>query len=183
MENNILDEDFNFGKQQNLFDKETIKNINLTKIDLNEAIEQVKYGRGACIALIVFATLALIITLSTSSDEELRLGTMFQSGLIYLVYFGCIFGIRYNAKAALIVGFTFYTLLMILDILFDPTSVFSGILIKGLILFFLGKGVAAAFKVEKLTQRLSALGVPGSELVLIKQLKDLPMTPHQSAGK
>ena len=183
MENNILDEDFNFGNQQNSFDKETIKNINLTKINLNEAISHLRFGRGACIALIVFTTFGLVMTLVNSSDEDLRLGMMFQSGLTYLIYLSCIFGLRYNAKAAMIVAFTFYALLIILDGVFDPNSLFRGLLMKGFFLFFLGRAIAAAFKVDQLTQKLSTLGVTSTELALIKQLKDLPRTEHRSEGR
>ncbi|MEM9823870.1 MAG: hypothetical protein AAF985_22490 [Bacteroidota bacterium] len=180
MENNILDEDFNTGNQQNDFNKETVKNINLAKIDLNEAIKQIKYGQGAFIILLFFTTVALVSTLSNSDDEELRFGMIFQSVIMYAIYIACLLGSYYNVKVAMTTGFSAYALLLLLDVILEPSSLFSGIIIKILMLSFMGQAVRAAFKIDGLLQKLAALGVPSAELQRIKQLKDLPRTQHQS---
>ena len=180
MNENILDGDFNIENPENDFDKETIKNINLTKIELNEAIHHVRQGRGAFIALIVLPLLALLILLANDPDFETMLGQIIQTGFLVVVYVSCLFGIRYNAKASLIIGFTIYALLIILDGLLDPRSLFEGILIKFFILFFMARGILAAFNIDKLLQKLSTLGVPSQELALVKQLKKLERTKHHS---
>lgn len=169
MLNDILDDQLDFNNSN--FNEETITKINLLKIDANEYVKQIKSGRTTLYVLCGITVLGAIIGATAGNDYDVSDSEVLIEGAILLVIYGiCAVFIKKNPSVALLIALIVYILIILLSAIIDPESLISGILMKGLILFYIGRGVNAAFLLKKVIQKLRKLGISDKEL---NQLKDL----------
>ncbi len=173
MDNQILDEGFNQNEEYYEMDPEQLKRINLEKIELNANIKDVKNARVALIVLTCFAFLGAIINLGTNPYNVPVAEILIESAIIFLIYLACAIGVRYNPRVAITTGIAFYLLVIMLSAFVEASSILSGIIVKLIIIYYLGKGVQAAFSFNKNIDKLFRMGVPTRELDRAKELIEL----------
>jgi len=178
MENEILDDQLDFKSKP--IDQSKIKEINLIKIEANELISFVKGGRAALLALsglVVFGTIySLYVDLYGASPAEV----IMEGVVLMIIYLICAWGVTKNAKASFLTALGVYLLMQLLIILIAAGSVFSGILLKVIIIFYLGRALHAAFGLDKLYRKLISLGVSSDEIHNAKLLIDFPKTTYNA---
>lgn len=163
----ILDEGFQNPDKNSFQDKKTVQAINAIKVHLNEDIKNVKNAR---IAVMVLAGLALlsvfvnIFTLGFSMD-------IFLEGLItVLIYTVCAVGVQHNSKVALLVAFSIFILIWLLTTLVDFSYLYRGFILKGIMLYYFGKGISSAFGMKEKIDQLYTLGLSMEEIERAKSL-------------
>ena len=178
MSEEILDEGFNIDENKIEFDKKTITQINLTKIDVNENIKHVKNARITLFVLSILALLSIIISYFYNPYDVSIIEVMIESLLFASIYAACAVGVKFNSRTALIIGLSVYILIQLLYIFVDVKTLFSGLLIKMIIIYFLVKGISASFKLKKDLEKLFRLGVPLHEIEMVKRLEKVEKTPR-----
>ena len=178
MSDQILDEELFENNQP--FDEETVLQINRIKGNLNEDTKNVRHARTALIVLIVFTVLGIII--GAVSHESIS-DVLIEGLITIIIYTACAIGVLYNPRAALITGLSVYILLWMLYVLVDPAYLIKGLIFKGVIIYFLAKGINVAFNMKKATDRLFQLGASLDEIERAKSLEPLPRTLNNPKSK
>jgi len=178
MLNDILDDqlDFNSGE----LDTKTITEINLLKIDANQCVKQIKEGRNALILLSFLTMLGSIISMVRGSEFGNSSEIIIEGIILVTIYAVCAAFVKKNPRASLLTAFIIYILIILLSALVDPSTIISGILIKGLVIYFLLKGINAAFNLKKIIQKLRRLGISDKELKYLKNLEIILKTKRVS---
>ena len=176
MSDQILDEGFSGGKTE--LSEESISQINLTKIDINENIKHIKNGRTALIVLGVFAIISIAIGSFYNPYEASFMEIIIEAGILAAIYAGCAIGVKFNPRNALIIGFSFYMLVQLLYLFVDATTLYKGLIVKIIIIYFLVKAMSASFQYRKDLEKLYRLGVPMNEIEMAKNLETIPKTPR-----
>lgn len=178
MHKDILDDQLDFHSGD--FDNKTIAQINLLKIDANECVKHIQEGRKTLFGLCVLTILGIFISIGLgneyATDSEIIL-----EGLILLgIYGSCALLVSKNPRVTLLIAFIVYVLMILLTAIVDVESIFSGIIIKALIFFFVGRAIISAFKLQKIVAKLRRLGVSRQELSPLKKLGTLIRTKRKT---
>jgi len=175
MENKILDENFDPGNYRRGQERITIAQINNIKIYVNAKIRDVKTGRGTLIVMGVFLVLASTFNIFINNEEI----TITDTGVALfkaLVYIACAIGISTNPRFSLIFGLFFFFLIQVYYAFIDVNMIFTSLIVKIPIVYFLFNGIIASIKLVEKSGELLLIGVPASEIELIKKLKEVPRT-------
>lgn len=147
----ILDDDFRVHSKD---EQAEIKGL---KFEIKGLLEKdIKNGKTTFIVLAVFSLFGVALTLynDMSAAEvviEYILLTAFY--LVLAIY------TTEHPKFVFITGLILYSILQIFALIIDPTNIASGILFKGIIIYYLFKALQAGLEVAKKRKRLKALGV------------------------
>ncbi len=142
----ILDDDFT--RQSSPEDEAAIRKLNIESYDV---LKDIKNGR---IALWVLAG-AAIVGIAASHDVN---AVIIEGLFMVVIYATSAWFVKQKPKIALIAGFGFFIVYNLLYAFIIPGSIFSGILWKAIIIFFLLKAITAALKFEKLKEKYSHYG-------------------------
>lgn len=174
MDTQLLDDDFILNPQN--FDADTIKKINLLKIEANDNIKGVKNARTALIVMAILTMIGVAAGLFMNPYEASS-AAIIGEGLVLIVLYGlCAWGTHYRPRAAIVAGLLVYLIIIMLYALVDISTLYSGIFVKIGVIYFLTKGVSAAFQLDKNLFKLHRLGIPEEELAFAKKLEDIPRT-------
>ena len=141
----ILDDDI-LGKQE--LNAQSILKMR-SEFVLSE--KEVRYGRNALVALIVFQIIGLIYDGVTSQWNTMYLMIDAIFVVVYIVLYAMSEEKPYFSLLAAVV---IYSILTIIIIIGDPIELIKGILVKGLIFYYLIKGLIAAKKYIKTKELL-----------------------------
>ncbi len=150
----ILD-DWKFSKSHEATVENASKILELRK-KFDEKSKIVKHGKYALIAVIVFQVIATIYEGITTQGDLLVLGI--NLGLLF-IYVGLLFYSEKNPKNALLFVAILYSVLILLLAILQPLSIFKGILLKGLILYYVIRGAIHAKEFSQSANDLSDYGV------------------------
>jgi len=128
---------------------------NVKEIDLADLSETV---RKACNSLYWIAGLLVISTIfgyATAQLEEDKMANLITGVILFVAFLG--FGLWSKSKpaAALISGLSLYIIIHLLSAIINPVSIFSGIIIKVIIIVYLIKGIRSVLEVDKLKKELN----------------------------
>ena len=180
MDEQILDEDFQNNNLNGDFTLEQIKEINFLKIDANEDAKNIRHGRIALIVLVVLQIIGIGAGLM-SLDEGVSTTEVLAEGAITVgIYIACIFGMNRNASAGLSTGLGLYILFQLLYMLIDTANIYRGLLMKIAIIYVLVVAIKSSFRIKKIVQKLSRLGVPQVELDQLMKFESVIMTRAKS---
>lgn len=175
MKQELLDDDFLSERNNKALSLEDKKKINFLIIEANEMVQNIINGKTTIYVMIGLTFLATFVSLFSDSPytkEEVLL----ESGIVIALYGGMAFMARKTAKIAFILTLAIYLLFIIASAVVEPGSLFTGLIIKIMILYFLTKGILAAFKLEKYIQQLKEFGLSANlanELKAGKKLERL----------
>ncbi len=159
-------------------DPKTVVRINDLKLEANEQIMKVKYGRYVLYFLSVMNLLygfgIVLIAEGGYRDWTPLLGVGFVAGL-YLAAAGITYR---RVVPGLLFGLSLYVLDHGLVMMEDPTKAFEGLLVKIGILTGFGVAILGWYRLATCLQQLRAVGVPEEELSDARKLRELPRTPQ-----
>ncbi|MEO0340087.1 MAG: hypothetical protein AAF242_12830 [Bacteroidota bacterium] len=169
MTNSILDEDFQ--KNPLILDRATVLKINSLKTRINFGLKDLRYARNASIFLCIFSVISLGIAAAIQPEGAVEIAI---EGAVLAIFY-LIAGIRVGKHPtrwlySVIIVFSLYWLL---TIIVDVTYIYRGIILKGIIYYYLIKGLEGARAVSSGLDEMTALGVPNSDLLPVERLEDL----------
>jgi len=147
MENEILDSGSEFRKDA----PDDFARIIELKREYAEAEKKVKNGKVAIWVLVGFTVFGAIYELATIG-EPLLVGGIY--GVLLTIYIGGAIMMDKQPRVALIVVLVVYLIIQILNALGDPMSLISGLLVKGLIIYYIAIAIAPAGKFMKLKREM-----------------------------
>lgn len=174
MQNAILDDEL-YLDPANL-DAQSIKKINLIKVDTNENIKNVKHGRTALIALAIMTVLGVIFGMYMNPYEASTAEIIGEGVVLIFLYSACAIGVHYRPRVALITGLVVYLLVLFLYVMADTANLYRGIIIKGVIIYYLYQAIRNATDLQRNLEKLRSMGVPAEELENARKLDDIPRT-------
>lgn len=137
-------------QQESFISNRVVKEINL--VDLKKKIESARNSLYIITAVLgIFGLFGLFFT----KDED----DLFYSLITYVILVGAFLAFAVWSKtkpaSALISGLSLYVIVQILNAVNDPTTIFSGIIFKILIIAYLVKGIIALLEVDKIKKELN----------------------------
>ncbi|MBC8048451.1 MAG: hypothetical protein H7Y00_16750 [Fimbriimonadaceae bacterium] len=125
------------------------------EILLADAEKKVSESRTALYAIAGLSVVGGVV--SYFIDKVTGLDILIGSLIIALVFLVLAFFVNKKPKLCVLTGLILYCTLLIIDAIADPSSLIKGILVKGIIIYFLIKGFKAAREVEEMRAKLSNL--------------------------
>ncbi len=169
MNNSILDEDFQH--QPLVYDRATVLKINSLKTRVNFGLKEL---RKAKILLVVLVILSIISIGYTAIMRPINTTEAVVEG-VFLAIIYLVAALRLGKSPtrwlySVVIIFSVYWLL---TILVDVSYIYRGILLKGVVYYYLIKGLEGAKDVESGLGELRAIGVSALELAAVEDLEDL----------
>ena len=109
--------------------------------------------RGGTNSLFVIAAIFLLgglIYYFVTEDTRAALALLITNLILALIFLGLGLWSREKPVSAFISGLVLYSLIQLLNLLFEPASIFSGIIMKVVIFIYLIKGLMSAFESQKI---------------------------------
>ena len=120
-------------------------------------VAKIKNARTAFIVLSVFSCLSIIMGMT--DDNETPMGLYIFAGLFMCAcYLAAVYFIKRRPKTAIISGLCFFVLINIADAIADPTAIYSGLILKAAVLYYLIKGIGGASELQAANEELSIYG-------------------------
>lgn len=152
--------------------------INIAKADANSYLQDMRLGRYVLIFVLIITIIASIYFYS-QAVSEVAANILLIEGTIGTIILGlCIFGLYHKPKLAFSVAFFTYLGYHILAAYLDPMAVLYGLILKLIIIYFLGKATLASFKLPASLERLRNYGVGEDELAVTKNLEEIKMVSY-----
>jgi hypothetical protein len=80
------------------------------------------------------------------------LAELLAGGIIFLIFLGLGFWSQSKPQVAILLGLLVYLSLIILSAIIDPSTLARGVIVKVVIIIFLGKGLNSARELKKQQQ-------------------------------
>ena len=145
----ILDE--NFGETS----PERDKIIQGLEMDCLYESSDIRKGRIALIALIILTAVSAVVGIKDGQDKN----DMLIEVVFLLIIYGFAFWLSSSRpKIAFIVAFSAYFLMIAISAFIEPSTLFSGIVIKVVLIYFMGKAVLSSSKFEESRTELKKYG-------------------------
>lgn len=153
MENQLLDDNPEFRARTEL----DFAKIAMLKKERKEHRKHIQNGR---VALYVLAVLSILgVGLAALQDDEIDLADALIEGVILIIlYVGAAIYSNQKPHIGITAGLVVFLLMQMLSAFIDPSILIKGIIVKVIILYYLGKATAASFDVKKTNEDLLALG-------------------------
>lgn len=121
----------------------------MTKSKVKDAPKKIRQARNTLFIVGGLQLLfGIVVYFMADATEELIAGAV-----LFLIYLGLGFWSQKKPLIALILGLLLYLSLIILSAVVDPTTITSGVLVKVIIIVFLGKGINSARELKKQEQQ------------------------------
>lgn len=178
----LLDQEFIGATHDD--DPKTILRINELKLEFNDSIKKVKQGRFVIFALVLLTLVSAILGWFSNPYDATK-GEILIEGFIFLgLYAAFGFFLPKNPTLYLALGLSVYILYQVLVAFVDPSTIFSGLLIKIIVLVGLIRGLLGAREVLEYGGQLNKLGVTRQSITAAQQsLKPIPRTPQTHKWK
>ncbi len=144
----VIDTDFRHRSPE---DEST---ITMLHYDGNMLQHDLKNARYAFIGLMIVNVIGMIMGFYKHTVEDVLL-----EGLFLLAMYGfCAWYVGRNPKVAMLIGVSVYLLQIVVYAILVPATLAQGIILKIALIYYLAKGLNAAFKFEKVQAGLLAYG-------------------------
>ncbi len=165
----FLDDGFNEKKLDNNTD---IAEANRVRRDINESIQGINRGKYAVFAIIGFLLFGTIVEIATEPDLMVASSTGF-------VFFAVLYGIglylmRKQPVAGLVFCLVVYILFIAITVFIEPSMLYKGFIVKGLLLYFLGSAIQQARKLPQKINELKGISLTYEDMEKIKKKQELP---------
>lgn len=120
-------------------------------------LSQIKNARTAFFVLAASAVLSIFIGLMMNKDIE-PIYVITEGVIMIALFIATALCVNSWPKAAIITGFAIYLLIILLNFIVSPASLFSGIILKAIVIFYLIKGVEGAVTFEKANREMKSYG-------------------------
>ena len=159
-------------------DQESVKKINRTKIQINFELNNIKKAQNTLFFLVGYVALGILVSLYFN-PFQVSATTIIAEGLIMMTLYGA-FGllVKQDPFAFLIAGLSTFILYHLIIAFMDPSILMNGLVIKILVLFFLGKGIESAWNLKKQQKELRRLGITEREIVELKEQRVVPSSDY-----
>lgn len=139
------------------------KIIRSLRTDAMDAQDDLRLGRIALLGLIVLSILGIAYSLFRGNAS--LMSVLLEGGFMVLVFTGAFFISEKKPMLAFMVAGILYLLQILGAALIMEGSLFRGIVVKLIIIFFLVKGIISSSKFEEIQKKLAAYGeelkIPG----------------------
>lgn len=129
--------------------------IGRLKNEASALLQHLRNGRIAIIVLMVFVGIGVAIGLSQGNDP---LDVAVESVILIGAYGFALWYFSKSPKVSLIIAGSLYLLNHLAYAMMLPESLFKGIILKAIMLYFLGKAIHSAFEFEKIRKELKGYG-------------------------
>lgn len=164
----LLDEGFNEKKLTNNID---IADANKVRQTINESNKIITKGKYAVIATLVLLAIGSIYEVVRAPD--LMVYSIVGFVVILLLYCFGFYLFRKNPVTGLSVCLGIYILFNLLIIVGEPEMAFKGLVIKGLIIYYIVKGIQHAKLVPQQVEELKGIGVTKEDIDKINKQQEL----------
>jgi hypothetical protein len=127
-----------------------VKEIEL--IDLDEKVERARNSLYWISGLTLFSL--VFVAFKPAPDEDISF-TVITTIILSAAFLGLAVWGKTRTSTALISGLSLYLIIHILNALFDPRTLFSGIIVKVIIVVYLVKGIKSVIDREKIRKELN----------------------------
>lgn len=149
----ILDEGFQHRKE---LDKKEQLEAKLAHIDIKQAFPHIRNGRITLFILGVLFLIGIVISLVNSFHATWFI--LLEGSIFSILIFWSAVALPKNVKLYMSIGLGAYLVNILLYTLIDPVNLIRGILFKALIIYFLVRGLIAAFNYYDAKEKLERLG-------------------------
>ncbi len=155
----ILDDDFT--RESSPEDEAALRKLNIESYDV---LKDIRNGRTALLVLAGFAILGIAIGAyrimkdSAGLEHTDMTAVVIEGIVMLLLYCSAAWLVKNNPKAALSAGLGLFIVYHLFYAVILPGSLFRGILLKLVIIYFLVKAVIAGFKFDKLQEQFRQYG-------------------------
>ncbi|MBR9920943.1 MAG: hypothetical protein GYB31_08885 [Bacteroidetes bacterium] len=125
------------------------------QIMARDALKRVNHGRIALGALIILTLIGVLLAPSQGIPMN---DAVIEGAVMIVIYFGCIFYANKNPGTAFIIALVAYCLVILLSAVIDPVNIIRGILVKGIIIYYLAKAIGSGRELTKINQQLKRYG-------------------------
>lgn len=158
---------------------EQIAEINLEKINLTDHLDNFRMGRHVLIGLAILAIIGMVLGLVANPYEVNSEDIIIEGVVLCGLYALCALLMTRKPLLAMALGAGIYTCVVALTALVDPSTVFSGIIIKIVIVIGFFRGFRGYFDAKMSGDKLRKLGVPEQEvLTALRKIQKIPRTPR-----
>lgn len=127
-----------------------INNRNYQALVLSEMQQKIKNASTSIFVIAGFTAFMALVLFFTTPDDQNPLALALVNLVVAGIFTGLGFWCKKQPVAAIISALSLYALLWILSIIENPLNIFSGIIIKILIIGYLIKGLNSAFEAQKI---------------------------------
>jgi len=175
VDDNLIDDQFSIPPASRTTTE--IKNINLTKIEINDNIRLIKKSKWVFIALMGFQILGGVFMVLEGDGSD-RFGLWLEMLMFLIVYGFCAYQVERKPVLAFSVGLGIYLLIQVVGIVLMGMYALNGYLFKIVIIGYLVYGLQSSFKYKKNLAKLKQFRIPIDELDALSKLKPVRKTPY-----
>ncbi len=151
MENQVLDDNPEYRARN----EADFAKIAMLKKDKKEQKKKIQNAQIALYVLAGFTFLSIVIAMFRDVNAE---DGILEGMIVIVIYVGLALYANSKPHIGLTAGLVIFILIQMLYVMIDPSLLIRGLLVKIIVLYFLGQGVAAAFDIKKTNKALLALG-------------------------
>lgn len=128
---------------------------NAKEIDLSDLNNNVESARKSLYWIAGLSVISFFVGYFTAKNEQDKFAILFTSVILIGAFLA--FGVWSKTKptAAMISGLSLYVIIHVINAIVDPVTIFSGIILKMIIIVYLIKGIRSVLEVDKLKKELN----------------------------
>lgn len=124
------------------------------KLELQSAENQLRKTRNAIFAIAALLFIGDLITMATSDQFDLT--TLITSLVIAAIFIGLAFLTKKKPLTAILIALVLFIALWVLTIVvIGPEQIYRGILVRGIIIYFLITGIKHAREAERIRKQMN----------------------------
>lgn len=127
-----------------------INNRNYQALELSEMQRKIKNASTSIFVIAGFTAVMSVILYFTMPEDQNPFAMMLVNLVVAGIFTGLGFWCKQQPVAAIISALSLYIILWVVSVIENPLNIFSGIIIKILIIGYLIKGLNSAFEAQKI---------------------------------
>ena len=132
-----------------------VSNRNYKHLELAEIDSKVRKATNSLYVLAAFTVFMGIISYTASAEYTNPLSVLITSLVLAALYLGLALWSKKQAVAAILSGLILFSVIQVVNMIADPSTIFKGIIVKVAVVIYLIKGVQSAFDAQKIKKELN----------------------------
>lgn len=132
-----------------------LSNRDVRLMDLEEMGTQVESARKSMFYIAGAIGIFTLIQYFTATAPEDMPGVLITNGILIISYIALGLWAKNKPLTALISGLSLYVIIILLNAIFEPMSLLSGIIVKLIIIGYLIKGIKSTLEAERIKKELN----------------------------
>jgi hypothetical protein len=125
--------------------------------DAEMGLSQIKNARTAFFVLAGSSVFSLFLGLLTNKAVE-PVYVIIEGVIMIALFIAAALAVNPWPKVAIITGFSIYLLIILLNFIVSPASLFTGMILKVVVIYYLVKGIGGAVAFEKANEEMKTYG-------------------------